>query len=111
MLFRSVDGGAEIALRRFTVDNTPPTVELLGRAPEASEVAGMVGLGAKVTDEGGIARVEFLVDGESVGVRLRTPYTVEWASQPGEHRLVAVATDRAGNVGRTEPVTVRVRGE
>lgn len=106
---RAVDGGAEIALRRFTVDNTPPTVELLGRTPETSEVAGMVGLGARVTDAGGIARVEFLVDGESVGVRLRTPYTVEWASQPGEHRLVAVATDRAGNVGRTEPVTVRVR--
>ena len=104
---RAVDGGAEIAFRRFVVDNTPPVVEVVGLGAEAGAAAGTVPLGAAVEDAGGVASVEFRVDGESVGVARFAPYQVAWSSEPGEHEVVAIATDRAGNSTTSEPVTFR----
>ena len=104
---RAVDGGAEIAFRRFVVDNTPPVVEVVGLGAEASAAAGTVPLGTAVEDAGGVASVEFRVDGESVGVARFAPYQVAWSSEPGEHEVVAIATDRAGNSTTSEPVTFR----
>ena len=104
---RAVDGGAEIAFRRLVVDNTPPVVEVVGRGAEASAAAGTVPLGAAVEDAGGVASVEFRVDGESVGVARFAPYQVAWSSEPGEHEVVAIATDRAGNSTTSEPVIFR----
>ncbi len=104
---RAAGGGAEIALRRFVVDNTPPVVAVVGQGPGASVTAGTVPLGAEVEDAGGLASVEFKVDGESVGTARFAPYQVTWISEPGEHELVAIATDRAGNTTTSEPVTFR----
>ena len=104
---RAADGGAEVAFRRFVVDNTPPVVEVVGLGPETSAAAGTVPLGAEVEDAGGVARVEFFVNGESVGVGRFAPFQVVWSSEPGEHEVVAIATDRAGNTATSEPVTFR----
>jgi len=104
---RAADGGAEVAYRRFLVDNTPPVVEVVGLGAETSAAAGTVPLGAEVEDAGGVARVEFYVNGESVGVARFAPFQVAWSSEPGEHEAVAIATDRAGNTATSEPVTFR----
>ena len=104
---RAADGGAEIAFRRFLVDNTPPVVEVVGLGADAGAPAGTVPLGAAVEDAGGVAGVEFLVDGASVGTARFAPYQVVWSSEPGEHEVVAVATDRAGNTTASAPVTFR----
>ena len=64
---RAADGGAEMAFRRFVVDNTPPVVEVVGLGAEAGATAGTVPLGAVVADAGGVAGVEFRVDGKPVG--------------------------------------------
>ena len=104
---RTADGGAEIAFRRFVVDNTPPVVAVVGLGAEASAGAGAVPLGAVVEDAGGVASVEFQVDGAPVGTARFAPYQVMWASEPGEHEVVAVATDRAGNQATSETVTFR----
>lgn len=104
---RAADGGAEIALRRFLVDNTPPLVEVVGLGTDASVAAGTVPLGAVVEDAGGVASVEFEVDGEPVGTARFAPYQVSWISEPGEHEVVAIATDRAGNTTTSEAVTFR----
>jgi penicillin-binding protein 1C len=104
---RAADGGAEVALRRFVVDNTPPVVEVVGLGPEAGAVAGTVPLGAVVEDAGGVAGVEFRVDGKPVGTARFAPYQAIWTSEPGEHEVVAIATDRAGNSTVSEPVTFR----
>jgi len=104
---RAADGGAEIAFRRFLVDNTPPAVEVVGVGADASVAAGSVPLGADVEDAGGVASVEFRVDGALVGTARFAPYQVTWPSEPGEHEVVAIATDRAGNTTTSEPVTFR----
>lgn len=104
---RAADGGAEMAFRRFVVDNTPPVVEVVGLGAEAGATAGTVPLGAVVDDAGGVAGVEFRVDGELVGTARFAPYQVTWTSEPGEHEVVAIATDRAGNSATSEPVTFR----
>ena len=104
---RAADGGAEIALRRFLVDNTPPLVKVVGLGTDANVAAGTVPLGAVVEDAGGVASVKFEVDGESVGTARFVPYQVTWPSEPGEHEVVAIATDRAGNISASEPVTFR----
>ncbi len=104
---RAADGGAEIAFRRFLVDNTPPMVEVVGVGAEAGAAAGSVPLGANVEDAGGVASVEFRVDGAFVGTARFAPYQVTWPSEPGEHEVVAIATDRAGNSATSAPVTFR----
>ncbi len=104
---RAADGGAEIAFRRFLVDNTPPVVEVVGVGAEAGAAAGSVPLGANVEDAGGVASVEFRVDGAFVGTARFAPYQVTWPSEPGEHEVVAIATDRAGNSATSAPVTFR----
>ena len=104
---RAADGGAEIAFRRFLVDNTPPAVAVVGLGAETGAAAGTVPLGAAVEDAGGVAGVEFLVDGKSVGTARFAPYQVTWTSEPGEHEVVAVATDRAGNTTTSDPVVFR----
>lgn len=104
---RAADGGAEIALRRFLVDNTPPVVAVVGLGADANVAAGTVPLGAEVQDAGGVASVEFEVNGRSVGTARFAPYQVTWISEPGEHELVAIATDRAGNTTTSKAVTFR----
>ena len=104
---RAADGGAEIAFRRILVDNTPPAVEVVGVGADASVAAGSVPLAAEVEDAGGVASVEFRVDGALVGTARFAPYQVTWPSEPGEHEVVAIATDRAGNTTTSQPVTFR----
>ena len=104
---RAADGGSEIAYRRVVVDNTPPVVEVVGVGAAAGTPAGTVPLAAAVEDAGGVAGVEFRVDGETVGIARFAPYQVAWTSEPGEHEVVAIAADRAGNSTASEPVTFR----
>jgi len=41
--------------------------------------------------------VEFYVDGELVGSAETAPYAFTWNARRGEHELMVVARDRAGN--------------
>ena len=105
----SSDGREEVRFRRFEVDNTPPTARIA--FPEAGAVvaAGVAELGVEVDDAGGIAEVEYRVDGAMVARAQRAPFAVRWTSAAGEHELVAIVSDRAGNRTETEPVGFRVR--
>ena len=103
---RSTTGG-EIVYRRFVVDNTAPQVKVRGLGLAAKLAAGKVMRGADVTDANGVAEVSFEVDGETIGVDRRAPFEAAWAPEPGEHVLLVSATDRAGNVAETLPVTFR----
>ncbi len=103
---RSTTGG-EVVYRRFVVDNTAPQVEVRGLGLAAKLASGKVMLGADVTDANGVAEVSFEVDGETIGVDRRAPFEAAWAPEPGEHVLLVSATDRAGNVAETLPVTFR----
>ncbi|MEZ4456558.1 MAG: Ig-like domain-containing protein [Gemmatimonadales bacterium] len=67
-----------------------------------STVAGTVSFSAQVFDGFGVAKVEFIVDGETVGEDITSPYATLWNTRSvgdGVHALRVQATDNAGNVG------------
>ena len=101
---RATTGLEEIVFRRFLVDNTPPTARLVGMTDGAWLPVGMTELAVEVEDAGGVARVEYFIDGRSVGDVKRVPFTLTWTAVSGEHLLVARVIDRAGNQVATEPV-------
>jgi membrane peptidoglycan carboxypeptidase len=93
---------------QVTVDNSPPQISLLLPEPgtQALPAGSLLVIEADVTDDLGLARVEFLVDGEPVGSVESAPYSLRWATDTGEHTIVARATDHAGNVGESEPIQI-----
>jgi len=58
-----------------------------------------VSLSASAFDDNGIARVDFLVNGKSVGSASTAPYQVRWNpnKSKGANTLTVRATDKAGN--------------
>jgi Bacterial Ig domain len=106
----SVNGTAVITVASAP-DTTLPTVAITAPADGAT-VSGVVTIAANAMDDRGIARVDFLVDGVSVGSSTTAPYAVSWntaaALAPAGHVLTARATDTSGNVGTSADVTVTV---
>ncbi len=72
-------------------------------------VSGTVAITASATDNVGVTRVEFYVNGLLRGTDTSTPYTYSWntASQAaGSYTLMTRAYDAAGNVGQSGNVVV-----
>jgi hypothetical protein len=89
-------------------DVTPPTAAITAPAPGA-KLTGSVTVSASATDNVGVTRVEFLVDGNVVATDSSTPYRTTWnagAATLGTHVLAARAYDAAGSVTTSAPVTV-----
>ena len=91
----------------------PPTVALTSPVAGTEFLEGTaVSFAATTTDDFGVVRVEFLVDGELVATDTSLPFqatVVLEAPAVGEDRdLVAVATDNGGNSTSSAPITVRV---
>lgn len=97
---------------QVTVDNTPPQVSLI--LPEAGiqiqPPDGLLVIEAAVADDLGVARVEFLVDGQMVGYASSPPYSLRWAALAGEHTVLIRATDHAGNVAESQPLQIVLPG-
>ncbi|HET8539377.1 MAG TPA: Ig-like domain-containing protein [Anaeromyxobacter sp.] len=92
------------------VDRTAPVVTVVAPA-EGARVRGDVTLSASASDGGGIARVEFLVDGAAVGTAASAPWQVVWSTSgaaDGAHAIVARAHDPSGNVGTSPAVSATV---
>jgi MYXO-CTERM domain-containing protein len=92
-------------------DTSPPVVQINTPADGAT-VSGLVIISATATDDVGVARVDFFVDGVSIGSAMQPPFSVPWNSAgalaPAGHVLSARATDTSGNVGNSQDVTVTV---
>jgi hypothetical protein len=91
-------------------DTTPPTTAITSPAPGAT-LSGTVTVVASASDDVGVARAEFYVDGALKGTDTTAPYQFAWstASVPnGSHALQSKAYDAANNVGTSSPVTVTV---
>jgi hypothetical protein len=95
-------------------DLTPPKVIIISPAGKTLPlfVSSTVILRASSSDNVGVASIQFKIDGTDFGSPTSSPsYEVKWdtrVSSNGLHILTAVAVDKAGNVGTSEPVTVRV---
>lgn len=91
-------------------DTTPPTVSLTSPLNSSTISGGSVNVSASATDSSGIARVEFLVDGQVKNTDTTSPYGFFFDSRTlsdGAHTITARAVDNAG-LSRTAGVTVNV---
>jgi poly(hydroxyalkanoate) depolymerase family esterase len=94
------------------LDGSAPSVVLTAPA-EASIVSGTVTLNASASDDVGVDRVDFLLDGSLLGTDMSAPYTLAWnaaTASNGAHVLQARAQDIAGNIGHSAAVNVTVTG-
>jgi hypothetical protein len=93
-------------------DTTPPSVAITAPAAGAS-VSGMTTVAANASDAGGVAGVQFKIDGANLGAEDTTaPYSFDWNTATiadGSHTLTAVARDGAGNTASSVAVVVSVR--
>jgi peptidoglycan/xylan/chitin deacetylase (PgdA/CDA1 family) len=101
-----------LAMDDFTLadtDQTPPTVAL-SSPTDGSSVTGSLNLTANATDASGIAKVDFLVNGNVVGSSTTAPYSFSWDSHTvsGTASIAARATDTAGNVATSASSLVTV---
>ncbi|MCA9939503.1 MAG: transglycosylase domain-containing protein [Anaerolineales bacterium] len=105
------DGTFAEASVQVTIDNTPPTADILFPLPDQSIFTDeeWVIIQAQVTDDVSVARVEFYVDGAGVPFAISTvpPFTEKWTIPgPGCHQFRVVGVDAAGNETPSQPVRV-----
>ncbi len=104
------DQRVETSLLQVTVDNTPPQVRI--PYPLQGQVftgQSIITLQAEISDNIGLARVEWRLDGRSIGETSQPPYALVWDARRGEHRLEVIAVDLAGNQTVSEPIQFQVR--
>ncbi len=88
---------------------TPPTVAIV--SPTGGTVSGTVTVSANASDNVGVTRVDFRVNGVTQATTNTAPYQFAWASTSapnGAATLTAVAFDAAGNSATSAPVIVNV---
>jgi len=94
------DKSAERSTVFVTVDNLPPSIEIL--SPKRSETINRqerprIVLQARIEDEYSVASVVFKIDQRLVAALLQAPYAISWTVSPGDHVFEVTATDKAGN--------------
>jgi predicted phage tail protein len=93
-----------------TPDTTAPATAITTPADGAT-VSGSVSVTASASDDRGVARVEFYLDGVLKNTVTAVPYAWMWdttAASNGTHALTSRAYDAAGNTGSSAAVTVTV---
>lgn len=91
-------------------DTQPPTTSITSPVNGAT-VSGTVTISANASDNVGVTRVDFYVDGSLVGTDTTSPYSYAWNTTTyanGAHTLFTRAFDAAGNSGTSATVNVTV---
>jgi hypothetical protein len=100
----------DVAVATGSSDTTPPTTSITAPANGAT-VSGTVSVTASASDNVGVTKVEFYLDGALKTTDTASPYSWSWdttTAANGSHSLVSKAYDAAGNVGTSSTVTVTV---
>jgi len=94
-------------------DTVGPTVAITSPTSGAN-VSGTVSVVATASDDSGVARVQFRADNANMGSEdVVPPFAISWNTSglaQGNHTLVAVARDGAGNLSTSAPVVVSLAG-
>ena len=101
------------AAAAFTVTNPKDTTAPVVSAKVAG-TSGTLTFTATATDNVGVTRVDYYVDGVLKGSATASPYTFAFISTAlpnGNHALVAKAYDAAGNVGTSATVTFAIAND
>ena len=95
-------------------DQVNPTVAITSPI-NSQTVGGIVTIQPTVSDNVGIAKVEYTLDNSQlIGVATGSPYSVQWNTaqvSTGSHTITATATDYAGNQATSSGVTVNVMND
>ncbi|MBU5613511.1 Ig-like domain-containing protein [Geomonas azotofigens] len=94
-------------------ETLPPLVSITSPSDNAS-VATTLAVSAAATDNVGVAKVQFLVNGTQVYETSAAPYTYIWnaaALPAGTYAITARAVDVSGNAALSQPVHVSVAGD
>ncbi len=103
-------GGGSTGGGSSTADTTPPVVSLTSPTSN-STVSGTTTLSASASDNIGVSRVEYYLDGNLLSASNLSPYSYGWNSATaanGSHTLFAKAYDAAGNAGQSTSISVTV---
>ncbi|HEV8612525.1 MAG TPA: Ig-like domain-containing protein [Gemmatimonadales bacterium] len=91
-------------------DNLPPVVTITAPA-DGSTVSGSVSIDADVSDDYGVARVRFIVDGTVKSTTYSWPFHYDWSTlglaPSSVHVITVEAIDEAQNQG-TDQISVTV---
>ena len=103
--------------RSFTLDSappppdtTPPTTSITSPA-EGATVSGTTTVSASASDNVGVTKVEFYLDGALAATDTASPYSWSWnttSASNASHTLSSKAYDAAANVGSSTVVNVTV---
>jgi hypothetical protein len=99
-----------VTVKNTVSDTTAPTVSISSPAASAT-VSGTVTVAATASDNVGVSKVEFYVNGALQVSDSASPYTFSWntaAVTNGSYTLTAKAYDAAGNIGQSTSVPVTV---
>jgi hypothetical protein len=94
-----------------TVDNTPPTVSILTPVASNTVVSGNVSVDVEASDDTGVTKVVFYVNGQTAGTDNTAPFEFNWDSTQvadGDAIMKARAYDAANNSSLSAGVTVTV---
>jgi hypothetical protein len=103
--------GASGSVGGGTTDTTAPTISISSPTAGAS-VSGNTVITAIASDNVGVAKVEFYVNGALQTTDTSSPYLCSWNTSSlaaGTYTLMAKAYDAAGNIGQSTSVPVTVR--
>jgi hypothetical protein len=105
----ATNGSASVSVS--VIANTAPTISITSPTNESSfSVPGTIPIQVQAQDaEGFIQKVEFFRDGTKIGESANSPFTFYWTNAtPGFYSITARATDDAGSMADSAPVTVFV---
>ncbi|MCK4532708.1 T9SS type A sorting domain-containing protein [bacterium] len=107
--FQSYETIKELALQRAGDIHMP--VVTINSPLDGSQVSGTITIDVSATDDCGISKVEFYVDGALVNTTVDLPYQYLWNTEgitQGDHKIKVIAYDLSGN--KTEQtITLQVR--
>jgi len=92
-------------------DTTAPTVSITAPSNGATVSGSSVQINATASDNVGVTKVEFFIDGSLKSTDTSSPYSYTWnttTSSNGSHTLQAKAYDAANNIGTSASVSVTV---
>ena len=107
------DGQVRTAALPVTLDNEPPSIELLVPAPGDSyslDEVDELTVSVSAMDEVGLERIEFFADGRRIGTPTSAPFTVDWTlpNQIGKYEIYARAYDSAGNRSESQRIQIDI---
>jgi hypothetical protein len=108
--FRIDDVSVALTTGGGSGDTTPPTTSITAPAGGAT-VSGTTSVTASASDNVGVTKVEFYLDGALQTTDTTSPYSWSWnttTAANGSHTLQSKAYDAAGNVGSSSTITVTV---